>query len=69
MIQVPKKLFNPHSKTHLWALLQAITGALVIALPEMRAALTPTDYAIAVGVVTVVNITLRNITTTPIDQK
>jgi len=65
----PRKLINLKSNTHRWAIVKAITGALLIALPQVRESFTLADYGMITAFIMVVDVTLRNITKLPIDQR
>ena len=63
------KVYNPKSKTHNVAMATAIVGGLFTFAPQAMAFMPQEYYGpmfIALGVA---HIVLRNVTTTPIDQK
>ncbi len=65
---IPKKIFNPNSKTHR-ANLMVVIGGLLMFLPGLEGSIPPSLYPWILFGVATVNHILRNVTTTAIDDK
>ena len=64
-----KKVYNPKSKTHNVAMITAIVGGLLTFAPQIMAFIPGDWYGpIFIGL-GVAHIILRNVTTTPIEEK
>ena len=57
------------SKTHLWAIIKGVAGSSLLVVPQFREFLPLEAYGIILGLITMVDIVLRNITTTAISDK
>lgn len=64
-----KKVFNPKSKTHQATAITALVAAAIQFAPDIKELIEPEHYAIGMFVLSVIFHVLRNVTTTPIDQK
>lgn len=57
------------SKTHIWAIVKGFAGSALLAVPQFREFLPVEAFAALLAFVTMVDIVIRNITTTAIDDK
>lgn len=66
---ISKKVFNRKSKTHWFNAAATVTGAAMIYLPGLEGVISPEIFPWVLAGFGIGNHVLRNITTTPIDQK